>query len=48
MSSLVVVTPVAAALILVYRENGIAGVTKLLQRSFDYRRIRPQVWYAPT
>ena len=46
-SSLVVVTPVAAALILVYRESGIAGVTKLPQRSFDYRRIRPQVWYAP-
>ncbi len=46
-SSLVIVSPVIAALILVYRENGIAGITKLLKRSFDYKRIRAKVWYAP-
>jgi membrane protease YdiL (CAAX protease family) len=46
-SSLVVVSPVIAALILVYRENGIAGMTKLLKRSFDCKRIRAKVWYAP-
>jgi len=39
--------PVTAALILVYRENGIAGVAKLLQRSFDYKRIKSGVWYLP-
>ncbi len=39
--------PLIAALILVYRENQIAGVTELLKRSFDYKRIRAKVWYAP-
>jgi len=39
--------PVTAAVILVYRENKIAGVTALLKRSFDYNRIRAKVWYAP-
>ncbi len=39
--------PVTAALILVYRENKTAGVTELLKRSFDYKRIRAKVWYAP-
>ncbi len=46
-SSLVIVSPVIAALILVYRENGTAGMTKLLKRSFDYKRIRAKMWYAP-
>jgi uncharacterized protein len=36
-----------AALILVYRENKTAGVTALLKRSFDYKRIRAKVWYIP-
>ncbi len=46
-SSLMVVAPVTAALILVYRENKIAGVTGLLKRSFDHQRIRAKVWYLP-
>jgi membrane protease YdiL (CAAX protease family) len=40
------VCPVTAAAILVYRENKAAGVIGLLERSFDYDRIRA-IWYAP-
>jgi uncharacterized protein len=36
-----------AALIIVYRENKTVEVTELLKRSFDYKRIRAKVWYAP-
>lgn len=46
-SSFIWVTPVLAASILVYRENGTAGVARLLRRSFDYRRIRAKGWYVP-
>jgi len=38
---------VTAALILVYGENKTAGVIALLERSFDYKRIREKIWYAP-
>ncbi len=37
--------PMAAALILVSRENGIAGAKELLKRSFDFRRIKSKAWY---
>jgi membrane protease YdiL (CAAX protease family) len=47
-SSLMVCCPLLAALILVYRENKTAGVTELLKRSFDFKRIRAKVWYVPT
>jgi membrane protease YdiL (CAAX protease family) len=40
------VTPTLAASILIYRENGTAGVTALLRRAFDHRQIRPRIWYA--
>ena len=46
-SSLMCFCPVTAALILVYRENKTTGVTELLKRSFDYRRIKTKIWYAP-
>jgi len=46
-SALMFFCPVTAALILVYRENKTAGVTELLKRSFDYKRIRAKIWYAP-
>ena len=39
---------VGAAAILVYRENGRAGVVALLKRSFDFKRVRAPIWYAPT
>ena len=46
-SSLMTFCPLMAALILVYREHKTAGVTTLLKRSFDYKRISAKVWYAP-
>jgi len=47
-SSLMAFCPLIAASILVYREDKTTGVTELLKRSFDYRRIRAKVWYIPT
>jgi hypothetical protein len=40
-----VLAPLVAALILVYRENRSVGIAELLKRAFDYRRIRAKVWY---
>jgi membrane protease YdiL (CAAX protease family) len=39
--------PVVAALILIYRENGITGVIALLKRTYDFRNIKPRIWYLP-
>jgi hypothetical protein len=39
--------PVTAAMILVYRENGTAGMVELLRRSVDYKRIKSRIWYLP-
>ena len=47
MSAVAVVAPLAAALILVFRQSGASGVAALLARSFDYRRITDKSWYAP-
>jgi membrane protease YdiL (CAAX protease family) len=46
-SSFAVFCPLIAASILVYREDKTAGVTELLRRSFDYRRITAKIWYVP-
>lgn len=46
-SALMAVCPAIAAAILARRENGSAGVTALLRRSFDYGRIRTRRWYVP-
>jgi CAAX protease family protein len=46
-SSLMAFCPLTAASILVYGENKTAGVTGLLRRSFDYKRITAKIWYAP-
>lgn len=46
-AALMFVCPVTAAMILVYGENRTAGVIALLERSVDYKRIIPKVWYAP-
>ena len=37
-------TPTVAAMILRYRENGVSGVWALLQRTFDFRRIKKRRW----
>jgi uncharacterized protein len=44
-TSFIWVTPALAASIVVYRENGAAGVAALLRRAFDHRRIRARIWY---
>jgi hypothetical protein len=41
-------TPMVAASILVYREEGFESVKNLLKRTFDYKRITNKVWYIPT
>jgi membrane protease YdiL (CAAX protease family) len=46
-SALGVLCMVGAASILVYRENGRAGVVALLTRSFDFRRVKAKIWYVP-
>jgi membrane protease YdiL (CAAX protease family) len=40
--------PFVAAMILVYGEEGLAGVGRLLRRVFDHKRIEPKTWYVPT
>jgi membrane protease YdiL (CAAX protease family) len=46
-SSLMVVCPLVAAMILVFRENGYDAIKELLKRTLDYKRIDPKIWYVP-
>jgi uncharacterized protein len=46
-SAVMAFCPMVAALLLVHREKGTAGVTELLRRCFDFQRIRSNCWYAP-
>ena len=46
-SSLMVVCPIAATLILTYRKHKSRGVKQLLGRVFDYQRITHKLWYLP-
>ncbi len=46
-SALMAFCPMVAALILVHRESGAKGATKLLRRSFDFNRITAKRWYVP-
>lgn len=43
-SALGAFTPALAALILSYKSNGVSGFLRLLQRSFDFHRIRNKNW----
>ena len=47
LNALIFVCPLIAAVVLVYREEKLAGVGRLLRRVFDYQRIKPSLWYAP-
>lgn len=40
-------TPLLAACILIYKEEGRNGVNKLLKRIFDFSRIKQKKWYLP-
>jgi len=46
-AAIMAICPLIAAMLLVYRESGVAGVAALLKRSFDYDRIGAKIWYAP-
>ena len=46
--ALFALVPIAAALILTFKENGWEGAKKLLGRAFDVKRIVRKIWYAPT
>ncbi len=46
-SALMTFCPMVAAVILVYRGRKTAGVSELLRRSFDFKRIKAKRWYAP-
>jgi membrane protease YdiL (CAAX protease family) len=46
-ASLMGVCPPIAAIILISGTEKSAGVTKLLKRAFDGRRIQSKIWYAP-
>jgi hypothetical protein len=47
LGALMTVCPVMAALILVFRERGLAGVSDLLKRAFDFQRIKAKAWCIP-
>ena len=47
LAALMVVCPVTAALIFVYKEKNSAGVKDLLKKSFDFKRVRAKIWYVP-
>ncbi len=46
-SALMFVCPLIAAFILVYREEKLGGISRLLKRVFDLKRIRHKIWYVP-
>ena len=46
-SALMVFCPLIAALILVYKEEKLDGIRRLLRRIFDYRRIKKKIWLVP-
>ena len=46
-SALQAFCPLIAALILVYREEGVGRLWRLSSRVFDQRRIRKKIWYVP-
>jgi len=46
-SSLMIVSPITAALILVFRQDGLEGVRQLLKRSLDKTGIKNKIWYLP-
>jgi len=39
--------PLIVALVLVYREDKIEGVKRLLRKTFDYEKIKQKSWYLP-
>ncbi|MCG6955069.1 MAG: CPBP family intramembrane metalloprotease [Gemmatimonadetes bacterium] len=48
LSSLMVVCPVTAAVLLSWKDDGRDGVVRVLRRSLDLSRIDRRLWYVPT
>ncbi|HLY31291.1 MAG TPA: type II CAAX endopeptidase family protein [Ktedonobacterales bacterium] len=46
-SALMFVCPSIAAFLLVYREEKLGGIGRLLKSVFDVKRIKHKIWYAP-
>ena len=46
-SATMFICPMVAALILVHQENEPDSVKELLKRTFDFKRIKNKLWYAP-
>ncbi len=46
-SSLMIVSPISAAIILAHREEKRAGVKRVLKSVFDLKRITHAIWYVP-
>jgi membrane protease YdiL (CAAX protease family) len=46
-SAFVFICPVLAASILSYQRDGIIGVKELLKKTFDAKKIKNKIWYAP-
>ena len=44
-SALAVLIPTLAACILLYRHDRLQGVLQLLQRSFDFKRVKEYKWF---
>jgi uncharacterized protein len=40
-------TPLIAASILVYKEDGRSGINKLFRRIFDFDRVKKKIWFMP-
>ncbi len=40
-------TPLIAATILIFKEEGTTGINKLFKRIFDFNKIQKKVWYVP-
>ena len=47
-SALMFVVAITAALILVYRQDKIDGVRKLLRDCFDYKKVKKKIWFLPS
>ena len=41
------VCPLIAASILVYKESKFEGIKELLKKTLNYRKINPKIWYLP-
>ena len=44
-SALMAICPMLAAIVLVYKERKTQGLKELLQRAFDFKRIKDKKWY---